>query len=173
MPKRKLPPNDVLKQMYESGLNAREIAIKLNANLNTVASSLKNIPDLMRSNSEAQKLSFKKGRKAPTYWKGKKQPIEMVEKRVSKIRGKNHYLWKGGDSRRPYRDVINKIRCAECGSKLNLGIHHIDLDHYNDAPKNLQVLCVSCHITLHKKLYWKAKREGTEYKNNSPIGWNK
>lgn len=95
----------------------------------------------------------------------------MTERRVSKIRGENHYLWKGGDSRRDYRKKIKKISCEKCRGKLNPCIHHKDLDHYNNDPENLQVLCVSCHLELHKKLYWEAKRKGVEYKNNSPIGW--
>jgi len=162
MPKRKLPPNEIIANLYNNGLNSREIAERLNVNVNTVASSLKRIPGLvLRSNSEAQRLSFEKGRPPIKYWEGKKQPKEMVEKRISKIRGENHYLWNGGKSRRRYRDVIKKEHCAKCNARTNLGIHHIDLDHYNDEPGNLQVLCVSCHITLHKLLYWEAKRNKT------------
>ena len=174
MPKRKLPPNNEVIEMYESGMSCGEIAEKCGVAYGTVYSLLKRIGHKMREIKEATALKHQRGRfKVTKYWTGKKQPPEMVEKRVSKIRGENHYLWKGGESRRPYRDIIEKVKCAKCKGKLNLGIHHIDLDHYNDDPNNLEVLCVSCHITLHKKLYWVAKRNGTEYKTNSPIGWER
>lgn len=174
MPKRKLPPDDKVVEMYESGMSSGEIAEKCNVKPTTVLSLFRKIEYKTRSRKDAARLMVKKGRynKVP-YWKGKKQPPEMVEKRISKIRGEKHYLWKGGNSRREYRGVIEKILCSDCGGKLNLGIHHKDLDHYNNEPENLDVLCVSCHITLHKLLYWKSKRDGTEYKTNSPIGWNK
>lgn len=174
MPNRKLPPNNILQSLYEEGMGPTEISKLLNANINTVSSALLRIKGLKkRSVSESQKLAFSRGRKVVKFWEGKKQPPEMIENRVSKIRGEKHYLWKGGKSCRPHRDLIKKYKCDECNGRLNLGIHHKDLDYFNNNPKNLQVLCVSCHITLHKKLYWKAKREGTEYKTNSPIGWNK
>ena len=134
----------------------------------------KKILEFISNQSLFNKLRNERGRhKVVKYWQGKKQPLEMVEKRISKIRGENHYLWRGGKSRRLHRGIIKKHKCAECNGKLNLGIHHKDLDYYNNDPDNLQVLCVSCHITLHKKLYWEAKRNGAEYKTNSPIGWDK
>jgi hypothetical protein len=98
----------------------------------------------------------------------------MVEKRISKIRGDRHWLWKGGKDRRGYRQEVEKVACSECGSRVNLCIHHLDLDHYNDAPENLQVLCVSHHLSLHKAAYWAAYRNGdTTPKSNCPSGWER
>ena len=93
---------------------------------------------------------------------------------MEKIRGDKHWLWKGGKSVRRYREVVEKVECASCGGKLNLCIHHLDLDHYNNDPDNLQVLCVSCHLSLHKTLYWEAYRAGEETpKSNCAPGWDK
>ena len=173
MPNRILPPSSTLKELYESGLCAREIALKLSVNKNTVASALRRIDGLaMRDGSEAQLLAFRKGRKPNCYWSGKKQPKEMVELRVSKIRGPNHYLWKGGLARRQYRDIVKKEKCANCSARINLCIHHVDFDHYNNKPDNLQVLCLHCHLGLHKKHYWDCYRKGVPHKKSTaPDHW--
>ncbi len=63
-------------------------------------------------------------------------------------------------------------RCETCGSTRSLAVHHKDFDHYNNDPENLQVLCVSCHMSLHKQMYWDAIKEGkTPQKSNGPVGW--
>jgi hypothetical protein len=173
MPKRKLPPNEKLIEMYSSGMSCGEIAEQCGSKSVTVDSMLRRIGCKLRGVSEAATLREERGRSHPTrYWLGKKQPADMIEKRVSRIRGENHYMWKGGKDRRPYRDKVTKELCALCGSRQNLGIHHIDLDHYNDAEGNLQVLCVSCHMSLHKQAYWDAYHKGEETPHsNGPIGW--
>ena len=176
MPKRIVPPTHVLKELYDSGMSAREIAEHLGLKLNTIASALRRYDITNRTPEETKALQKERGIVHDTgrYWLGKKQPAEMIEKRASKIRGENHYLWKGGKDRRGYRNNITKVKCSNCGSKLNLAIHHIDYDHYNDEPENLQVLCVSCHISLHKQNYWDAIHAGKEPpKSNAPNNWQR
>jgi hypothetical protein len=71
-----------------------------------------------------------------------------------------------------YKRTAKRERCAACGSSLNLGVHHQDFDHYNNASENLQVLCVSCHMSLHKQAYWDAIHAGKEpARSNGPVGW--
>lgn len=178
MPKRKLPPDAVLIEMYQSGLSCPEIAEKLGdqgiqTKAISVFSRIRMAGIQRRTPQEVAQLREKSGRaRHASYWLGKKQPPDLVEKRVSKIRGENHYMWKGGTERRPYRKKIVKESCAACGSRQNLSIHHIDLDHYNDADDNLQVLCVSCHMSLHKQAYWDAYHKGEMTpKSNGPVGW--
>ena len=175
MPKRKLPPNDEVIEMYLSGMSSGEIAEKCNVKPITVVSFLSRLNIPRRSAKEAAKIRNESGRaNTPSYWLGKTQPKEMVKKRIDKIRGENHYLWKGGFYNRDYKKVIKKVKCGNCDSRMNLGIHHINLDHYDNSPKNLQVLCVSCHMSLHKKLYWEAKRKNLPIpKSNGPVGWEK
>lgn len=175
MPKRKLPPNDAVVRMYESGMSSGEIAEECGVQPITVLSLLARIGVPRRSAQEAAILRQEKGRGHPArYWLGKKQPREMVERRAASVTGEKHWLWKGGHSRRRYRGKVYKEKCDLCGSKLNLGIHHRDLDHYNNAPENLEVLCVSCHMSLHKQLYWDAIHAGKEPpKSNGPIGWER
>lgn len=175
MPKRILPPNEILIADYESGLSSAQIAEKYGAvNGSVVTKHLRSAGVQMRDGGETRHLMYKNGSLQPTaYWTGKKQPPEMIESRVSKIRGENHYLWKGGESKRDYRDVIEKHECAKCQITKDLCIHHIDFDHFNNAIENLQVLCNGCHISLHKTEYWRCKREGIEYKSNAPIGWDR
>ena len=161
--------------MYERPMSAGEIASELKANVNTVASALSRIEGLQRRDpSEAQKIAFQHGKKPTSYWTGKKQPDDMIERRVSKIRGDNHYLWAGGKTTRPYRRVIEKRSCSKCGARFNLCIHHVNFDHYDNREDNLQVLCVGCHLGLHKAEYWKAIREGrTPMKSTGESHWKK
>jgi hypothetical protein len=175
MPARKLPPNDEVVAMYNGGLSSSEIADKCGVKPVTVVSLLTRLGVPRRGPSEADRISRSRGRKPIIkFWEGKTQTPEMVESRISKIRGENHYLWKDGMSRRRYRGVVAKEKCEECGAIDNLGIHHLDDDHYNNDPENLQVLCVSCHMSTHKTAYWKAKREGRPTpKSNGPVGWTR
>jgi len=161
--------------MYSSGMSSGEIAERCNVKPITVISLLSRLDVPRRSAKVAAKIRNESGRSnTQSYWLGKKQPKEMVEKRINKIKGENHYLWKGGFSKRDYRGLVKKEICQECGSKLNLGIHHINIDHYDNSPENLQVLCVSCHMSIHKKLYWEAKRKNLPIpKSNGPVGWEK
>ena len=177
MPARKVPSDDVLRDLYGSGLSGREIAVQLGLNVKTVICALSRLGISSRSPEETKTLQGERGIVVPRvkYWLGKKQPPEMVEKRISKIRGANHWLWKGGDSdRRAYRKVVDKQLCARCGARQNLAIHHVNFDHYDDVPDNLIVLCVSCHSSVHKQAYWDAIHAGKEPpRSNAPIGWKR
>ena len=57
-----------------------------------------------------------------------------------------------------YRHMVSKDLCAKCGSTKDLAIHHVNLEHSDNTLDNLQVLCASCHNSLHMTLYWRAKK---------------
>ena len=175
MPNRKLPPNEEVIAMYRNGLSCGEIAELTGVAPITVTSLLRRLGEPRRTAAEAAQVREKAGRAHHArYWQGKKQPAEMVERRISKIRGDKHWLWKGGKDRREYRDLVVKEVCARCGSRQNLGVHHKNLDHYDNDPTNLEVLCVSCHSSTHKQAYWDAVHAGKEPpKSNAPIGWSR
>ena len=44
-------------------------------------------------------------------------------------------------------------RCERCGAAGRLEVHHrVEVQHGGtDAPDNLEVLCVSCHIAHHRR----------------------
>lgn len=173
MPNRKLPSNEIIIDLYRSGLSCGEIAEIHNVAAVTVTSLLTRIGEPRRSVKEAAMIRSLHGRSRPaSYWLGKKQPYEMVEKRISKIRGEKHGIWKDGESRRPYRKLVKKERCITCGNQEKLCVHHKDFDHGNNLINNLEVLCVSCHMRLHKSLYWESIRQGlTPAKSNKRSGW--
>lgn len=153
--KRKLPPTEKIIALYEGGLSQSAIAKMYDVSPSAVVYQLKKRGYTSRDLAQAHKLAYESGRKIP-----------------SVKSGEDHWLWKGGKARRPYRDVVKKVECASCGGKDNLSIHHIDFDHYNNAPENLRVLCVGCHMSLHKRAYWEAIRNGdAPLKSNGPIGW--
>tara|TARA_R110000868_G_scaffold4998_5_gene30972 strand:- start:1648 stop:2097 length:450 start_codon:yes stop_codon:yes gene_type:complete len=58
-----------------------------------------------------------------------------------------------------YRQMIEKDKCATCGSVEMLVIHHVDNVHTNNAPENLMVLCSPCHSSHHKREYWSRRKE--------------
>lgn len=52
-----------------------------------------------------------------------------------------------------YDDLLNETTCI-CGEnkKYLLQIHHIDGNHNNNKPENLEIVCANCHIKRHLKL---------------------
>lgn len=175
MPSRKLPPNEEVVALYRSGLSTGEIAERFGVAPITVISLFRRIGEPRRSLKEAAQQAVRNGRyHGNTFWVGKTQPPDMVEKRVSKIRGDKHWNWKGGGDTRAYRKKVKKEACARCGTTERLAIHHEDHDHFNDEVTNLTVLCVSCHASVHKKAYWDAIHAGEQPKRgNAPIGWGR
>lgn len=53
-----------------------------------------------------------------------------------------------GYVRKKYRLLRNET-CARCGWKADhecqLDVHHVDRNHRNNSPENLQTLCANCH----------------------------
>lgn len=47
------------------------------------------------------------------------------------------------------KDRCLKKICEKCPAKEDLGLHHKDGNHENDADDNMQTLCGSCHTTRH------------------------
>lgn len=160
---------------YRAGHASTQIAEWLKVSNSTVVKRLRKLGVRLRNPKDAACQRTISGRTNPSRcWKGKKQSAAHVEDRISKIRGANHYLWKGGKDQRHYRKVVTKEKCSLCEARMKLGIHHKDYDHYNNAPGNLQVLCLSCHMALHKKAHWKAIKEGLPPpKSNGRVGWQK
>lgn len=79
--------------------------------------------------------------------------------------------YKDGSQSRLYRKAVEKVECADCGTKRNLGIHHKNGDHFDDRRENLQVLCNRCHLRLEATEMWLARREGRPARSNAPINW--
>lgn len=52
-----------------------------------------------------------------------------------------------------YNTLLDNSSC-ECGEskKYLLQIHHIDGNHNNNEPKNLEIVCANCHVKRHLKL---------------------
>lgn len=73
--------------------------------------------------------------------------------RNKEFSGEKHKLWARGGS--TYRDILirkNTPRiCAACAiaDTRVLAAHHIDTNHQNNDPKNLQWLCHNCHHCVH------------------------
>lgn len=63
-----------------------------------------------------------------------------------------------GSQSRPYRQMIDKDKCATCDAVEELVIHHKNGNHSDNRLLNLQVLCNRCHTSHHKSLWWAKKR---------------
>ena len=57
------------------------------------------------------------------------------------------------EAKKYYRDFLAKFEdistCRRCNSKENINIHHVDENHNNILPSNLEPLCVPCHGDFH------------------------
>ena len=81
----------------------------------------------------------------------------------SKSRGRQgaaNGRFKHGREVRIYRTMIEKDQCIRCDATVNLCIHHKDGDHYNNMPDNLEVMCMSCHSSMHKTEWWRSRKDG-------------
>jgi len=90
----------------------------------------------------------------------------LCEKNLQKktSRGRYQSLCSSCDDRRfkikkrkgkhPYRRY-KKLICNRCGfvpeHRCQLDIHHVDGNHHNNDPNNLETLCANCHRLEHKK----------------------
>ena len=50
-----------------------------------------------------------------------------------------------------YRKMIDTKKCAICGSKKHLLVHHIDENRLHNDPSNLVCWCKRCHQQHHTK----------------------
>lgn len=48
------------------------------------------------------------------------------------------------------RKMVDAGPCERCGKPDALDVHHLDGDETNNRRKNLQRICRSCHIRLHR-----------------------
>lgn len=55
-------------------------------------------------------------------------------------------------SRNAEYKLFKKKFCEECNIDYNLHIHHINNNHIDNHPENLQTLCGNCHVKAHSKL---------------------
>ena len=138
-------PGALLEQLYiKQGLSQHEIARQLGIRQNRVSVLLK-------------------ARGIPSRPAGLHDP--------TKRRG-----YKDGSQSRKYRRLKRYLpkACERCGEGDKLVVHHKDNDHFNHALENLIVLCVGCHSTEHKRLWWSCKKARLPYKkSNGPSGWNR
>jgi len=93
------------------------------------------------------------------------------------IIGEEHHSYKHGlysektnpkNCTRHRRLNIKKGKCELCNKiKKYMDIHHIDFNHLNNNKNNLQILCHSCHSTLHRNYEWLYKRDKNKIKRDS------
>ncbi|MFA5398735.1 MAG: 6-carboxytetrahydropterin synthase QueD [Methanogenium sp.] len=76
------------------------------------------------------------GEKHPNWNKEKHEPLHLAENKYVSFLSK-------------YQDVKKCVRCKSTTNKMN--VHHIDEDHSNFLPSNLEPLCVACHTAFHYK----------------------
>lgn len=72
--------------------------------------------------------------------------------------------------KRLLKENVKEYRCEHCGltdwlgENINLELHHLNGNHYDNRLENLKLLCPNCHTLYHSKL-----RDTTRY-NKEKIG---
>lgn len=97
-----------------------------------------------RINGMVNLCGIKHPRYGTLYNKGKDNPNYKPEINTTKykaIHDFNKFL-------ATFQDIS---KCARCGSTKKIDIHHIDENHDNFLPSNLEPLCVPCHMSYHYK----------------------
>lgn len=83
-----------------------------------------------------------------------------IKSRPRANHGPRNGRYRDGKASTIYRAMIAKGACRMCEATANLCVHHKDGVHTNNTPANLEVLCMSCHTSLHKQAWWDAKKAG-------------
>lgn len=94
--------------------------------------------------------------------------LQMSQERSERIRGENNPVWRGGhrdvyfqerkeagwnwwQARKMRESLISKCGhvCERCrATDVDLELHHIDHDLFNNDPENFQLLCRGCHAKV-------------------------
>ncbi len=107
--------------------------------------------------SEESKIKMSLARKGKKW--SEEMKIKMSKSHKGLFKGSKNPAWKGG--RKPYygrianqvyREFHLYVICEECGTSEDICIHHRDTNKKNNQISNLQALCRSCHMILHRKL---------------------
>ena len=84
--------------------------------------------------------------------------------------GENNPNWKTGSGNlRPYRKVCFRYhakKCVVCSENKIVAVHHFDLNHKNDEPKNLIPLCPTHHMYVHSKYKNEVEDKIITYRNS-------
>lgn len=72
--------------------------------------------------------------------------LQSLEKKGTCI-GKDNYHYKHGKNSYRKRAIeYYGFQCSKCYSNINLDVHHIDRNRFNNNIENLVVLCRKCHM---------------------------
>jgi len=185
----KRPARDVLMQMYHTQHMTQEaIADSLGVDRYTVREWMKLYGIKARVTNQVDIAEMTLRDLYEIQGKTQKEIARILQVSVRSIRrriqdfhivprprsGKDNGNYKHGKNAgiHAYRHAKPIEACERCRGTQNLCVHHTDFDHYNNHPDNLQILCVSCHSSVHKQAYWDAIKQGaTPPKSNAPIGW--
>ena len=138
-------PKDEITRLYQQEQQTMDtIAAKYGCSQGTVRNYMLKYGIPIRSKSEAQLLRNTDPQKRVRGRPGEQNP------------NYRHGLY---IQERIYREMIAISQCARCGSTDQLLVHHKNSDHYDNHPDNLEVLCMSCHFSHHKTLYWEKQRQ--------------
>lgn len=96
----------------------------------------------------------------------KELELDTVEKWLEATRYKPEPKYRTRPVRHPERQYakFKQTVCSRCGfvpeHTCQLDVDHIDGNHYNQNPTNLQTLCANCHrLKSHQERLDRAKRK--------------
>lgn len=177
--KLELEINEVIDEMAENYLST-EINKELQKHLpflTPVSIANRTRSRLKELNIDSRRVSYmrRRGKGNPVFLPGVQEKIRQSVKNLwgngtykDRINGMLGKCGKDNPQFKPEMHTINYIGefhwakflsgfqnitiCARCGkTKKKINVHHVDEDHKNFLPSNLEPLCVPCHMAFHYK----------------------
>ena len=181
-------------ELYQQGLSCSQVGKRMNCCPSAISNLLRRAGVKARPKANSDKWNARKAEIEYLYFNQDMSQeqlaayfgvclamIQKVMKRLSiprlpsgRRRRRTHYKFIDGKWNRDYRKLIVKDKCRMCSTTKTLLIHHKNDDHYDNRLENLEILCNPCHLGLHRRKWWIAKKKGFPLpKSNAPVGWNR
>ena len=136
--------NKIRNRAKETGINTRKVLGKRREGKNNIVHSKrikekisKSVKDRWEEGSYSRRINGMLGKFGPLNSQYDPNAHTIQHKGINYF---NSFL-------KEFQDITVCARCKSDAKKIN--VHHIDENHYNFLPSNLEPLCIPCHMSNH------------------------